>query len=171
MIFCREKATASDFDTKYQTYVCKCALRDARMQSMEEKHFDGWIKLKSDLHRVGRLPTIKEGEVWWCAVGENVGAEINGKNSVFSRPVLVFRKLSRYGFMAIPLTSKPHSGSWYANFNFQGKKQIAALAHARVISAARLYTKIGRIDDTDMTVICEAFRALYLPKRSKKIFP
>lgn len=115
------------------------------------------------MHDVGRVPAVKDGEVWWCAMGENVGVEINGKSNTFARPVLIFKKLSRYGFLAIPLTSQPHVGSWYASFRFQGKEQVAVLAQIRVISVARLYRKIGSIDDNDKTVIREAFRALYLP--------
>ncbi len=96
-------------------------------------------------------------------MGENVGVEINGKSSTFARPVLIFKKLSRYGSLGIPLTSKPHQGSWYAPFRFQGRNQVAVLAQIRVISVSRLYRKIGDIDDSDKTIIREAFRNLYLP--------
>lgn len=51
------------------------------------------------------IPKITEGEVWWVAIGENVGVEINGKSRYFSRPVIVFRKLSHLGFMGIPLST------------------------------------------------------------------
>lgn len=129
----------------------------------EEKHFDDWIDLKERLHNMNRLRTIHENEVWWCAMGENVGVEINGKSSTLARPVLIFKKLSRYGFLGIPLTSKPHQGSWYAPFRFQGRNQVAVLAQIRVISGSRLYRKIGDIDDSDKTIIREAFRNLYLP--------
>lgn len=133
------------------------------MIEKQEKRFDEWIDLKEKLHNMGRLRTIHEGEIWWCAFGENVGVEINGKSSTFARPVLVFKKLSRYGFLGIPLTSQEHSGSWYANFRFHGKEQIAVLAQIRILSVSRLYRKIGDIDDSDRQIIREAFRALYLP--------
>lgn len=94
----------------------------------DNKHFLEWIELKSDLHFTGNYPLVKEGQVWWCAVGENVGVEINGKHDTFSRPVLVMKKLSRYGFMGVPLTSQKHEGSWYAKFEFNDKEQYAALA-------------------------------------------
>ena len=71
----------------------------------EEKHFDKWNRLKTNLHNDAKLPKIDEGDIWWCSVGENVGVEINGKSDFFSRPVLVLKKLSRYGFLGIPLTS------------------------------------------------------------------
>ncbi len=133
----------------------------------EEKHFSEWIVLKENLHSMNRLRTIHEGEIWWCAMGENIGIEINGKSSTFARPVLIFKKLSRFGFLGIPLTSQLHNGSWYASFFFQGKKQTAVLSQIRTISVSRLYRKLGVIDDNDKKVIKDAFRALYLPEDEK----
>lgn len=127
----------------------------------EEKRFGEWIGCKEILHNTGRLPAIKEGEIWWCAMGENIGVEINGKNDVFSRPVLVFKKLSRFGFVGIPLTSQTHEGDWYIKFRFQNKNEIAVLAQVRVFSVSRLYSKMGRVDETDLARIKEGFRSLY----------
>ena len=75
--------------------------------------------------------------------------EINGKSKVFSRPVLVFKKLSKYGFLGIPLTSGFHDGSWYAEFEFKNKRQYAALAQVRVLSTSRLYERIGMLPNSD----------------------
>ena len=54
---------------------------------MEEgdKHFREWIDVKEDIHFNNVSHTINEGEIWWCAVGENVGIEINGKSDAFAR--------------------------------------------------------------------------------------
>lgn len=130
-----------------------------------DEEFNEWIEVKKTIHKASRIPAIKEGEIWWCAMGENVGVEINGKSSIFARPVLVFRKLSRFGFLGIPLTSKLHTGSWYVHFKFQGRDETAVLAQIRVISVSRLYSKMGNIDDSDKIVIREAFKKLYLPEK------
>ena len=132
-----------------------------------DKNFPTWMRLKQNIHNVGRLPAIKEGEIWWAAVGENIGVEINGKNDVFSRPVLVFKKLSRYGFMAIPLTSQKHEGDWYISFEFKKKVSIASLAQARTMSVSRLYRRMGTIPNTDLELVREGFQRLY----AKKISP
>lgn len=116
----------------------------------EVKRFDEWNVEKQRLHDVGRMPAVKSGEIWWCAMGENVGVEINGKGDAFTRPILVFRKLSKFGFLGIPLTSQPHEGSWYVNFRFKGKEEYAVLAQMRNISVNRLYRKMGSADDSDM---------------------
>lgn len=128
----------------------------------EEKKFDEWIIIKEKLHKNARFPNIHEGEVWWRGVGENIGVEINGKSARFSRPVLIFKKLSRLVFLGIPLTSKTqHIGSWYVHFYFQGKEQVASLAQQRIFCTARLYNRIGQIDDQDMKSIKEGYVDLY----------
>lgn len=76
--------------------------------------------------------------------------------------VLVFKKLSRYGFMGIPLTPQEHNGSWYISFIFQNKKQTAALAQARVISVARLYKRMGTLPNSDFKLVKAGFGKLYL---------
>ena len=58
----------------------------------DEKHFKEWINLKEKLHFNAKLPRIKEGEIWWCSFGENIGTEINGKSARFTRPVLIIKK-------------------------------------------------------------------------------
>ena len=50
---------------------------------MEEKDFDEWIEQKEYLRILNRIREVHGREVWWCAVGENVGVEINGKSKVF----------------------------------------------------------------------------------------
>ena len=120
---------------------------------MEEKHFQEWIELKEKLHFSGSLPRIKEGDIWWCSCGENVGVEINGKNKLFSRPVFIYKKLSRHGFIGIPLTSQKKEGSWYVEFDFQNKQQTAVLSQIRTFSVARLSSRMGELDNSDIEKI------------------
>ena len=126
-----------------------------------EKHFDEWNLVKADIHYTGIFRDIKEGDVWWCSMGENVGIEINGKQEFFLRPVLVLKKLSKFGFMGIPLTSQPHDGSWYVPFIFKDKKQNAVLAQARVLSVHRLRRKMGAVPNSDLELVRGGFRRLY----------
>jgi len=120
-----------------------------------KKDFNGWIRLKAKLHFMGRLRNIKDGDIWWCAVGENVGAEINGKSKTFARPMLVVRKLSRFNFIGVPLTSQTHSGSWYVDFVFRGIREVAVVSQVRNVSVFRLYNKMGAISDNDLGIIRE----------------
>ncbi|MBR2837075.1 type II toxin-antitoxin system PemK/MazF family toxin [Candidatus Saccharibacteria bacterium] len=126
------------------------------MDKLGKKDFKGWVILKEKLHNTRQPRTISEGDVWWCAVGENIGVEICGKGNLFARPVLVLRKYGRYSFMGIPLTTKEHSGSWYASFDFKNKRQTAVLVQAETISVSRLYRKIGTVPETDLVLVREA---------------
>lgn len=130
-------------------------------KSVDEKCFEEWIVVKRELHEAGNMPNIREGDVYWCGFGENVGVEINGKNEMFSRPVLVLKKLSRLGFLGVPLTSKLHEGSWYVTFEFNKRKEVAVLAQVRVFSVSRLYSRMGQIDETDFARVKEGFHKLF----------
>ena len=132
------------------------------MAEINSKRFPEWLKVKTALDEVGRLTGFSEGEVWWVAIGENVGVGINGKNERFSRPVLIYKKLSEFGFLGIPLTSQKRGGSWYAPFEFRGQTSYAALAQIRVLSVSRLYqTPIGKVSSLDFKRICRGFDNLY----------
>lgn len=30
------------------------------------KDFDGWISVKKKMDKINKLPTINEGDIWWC---------------------------------------------------------------------------------------------------------
>ena len=75
------------------------------------KRFSEWLGLKEKLHeRHQTPPLVSEREIWWASVGENVGSEINGKSALFSRPVIIYKKLSHGFYFVIPTTS-----SYYAD--------------------------------------------------------
>ena len=65
---------------------------------------------------IHQAPHVSEGEIWWASIGENVGAEINGKSQDFSRPIVIFRKLAHGFYFVVPLTTQIRNGSWYVNF-------------------------------------------------------
>ena len=108
-----------------------------------------------------KIPKITDGEIWWVAVGENVGVEINGKSKYFSRPVLIYKKLTHLGFLGIPLSTQKHDGAWYVGFRFQEKDICAVLSQARTFSTARLYSRLGQIAEDDMQKVKKGFRRLY----------
>lgn len=135
------------------------------MEDIEEEQiieeYDKWNEVKKNLALHGRQPNPSQGEIWWAGVGLNLGSEMNGKNTRFARPVLVYKKLSRFNFMAIPLTSKPHEGSWYVQFKQGDSMETALIGQARVMSVRRLYSRMGEIDEADLKRIETAFISLY----------
>ena len=134
------------------------------MDKIGKKDFDGWIEIKKDVHKRGIVHSIKDGEIWWSKIGENVGTEICGKGKTFSRPVIVFRKLDRYSFWAIPLTTKPHKGSWYVPFVFNGINEVAVIAQIEYMSVFRLNRKIGQLSNLDYRRIYDGILKLLIKK-------
>lgn len=80
---------------------------------------------------------------------------------MFSRPIYIYKKLSKNGFLGIPLSTQIKKGSWYVSINFKEKIIIANLAQVRVLSSSRLYEKMGELDDNDSEKIKTAFSRLY----------
>ncbi len=126
------------------------------------KRFLEWIGLKEKLHGLThRPPFVSVRDIWWAGLGENVGSEINGKSGRFSRPVIVYKKLSHSFYLVIPTTSVQKSGSWYVPFTFREKKMNACLHQIRVIDHRRLFDKIGQLSPEDMTLVKQGFWSLY----------
>lgn len=127
---------------------------------MIENEFLEWMTTKDRIHKTKAVTRFSEGQIWWAALGKNVGVEINGKHKDYSRPVVIFKKLSQLCFLAIPLTSQPHSGTWYVEFNFGGKQEYAVLSQIRMMSVFRLYNRMGKLSTGDFKKIKAGFRKL-----------
>lgn len=126
------------------------------------KRFLEWIGLKEKLHKnTHKPPFVSEGDIWWCSLGENIGSEINGKSSQFSRPAIVLKKLAHGFYFVIPTSTQKRSGSWYVPFRHKGKHMVACLQQARSIDYRRLWSKLGSLDDTDVTRVKDGFHDLY----------
>ena len=132
------------------------------------KRFLEWIQLKQKLHEATHKPPLfKEGEIWWASLGENIGVEINGKSKDFTRPVLVFKKLSQDGFLSIPMSTQIKTGTWYVAVKQNNKDIVVVLSQMRVLSTNRLYSKIGELDDADCKKVVDGFTRLYLLSNKK----
>ncbi len=135
---------------------------------MHIKKFLEWIGLKAKLDsEIRQTPYVSERQVWWASLGENVGFEINGKSKLFTRPVIIFRKLSSGLYFVIPLTTQPQQGTWYVKFKIGNVEQFACLHQARSIDYRRLYSNLGWLDEEDFRKVEAGFKKLYL----RKIFP
>ncbi len=114
------------------------------------KLFDIWNVLKKKIHQRIDVRYFREGQIWWCYIGQNVGSETYGKGDKFIRPVLIFRKLSPNLFLGIPITSKDRSGSWYSLLTSKSTKQVAMLYQARVMDRKRLSNRMMEISEKEM---------------------
>ncbi len=126
------------------------------------KRFLEWIGIKQKLDGNDYTPPhVREGDLWWCAIGENVGVEISGKGQGFTRPVIILKKFGRFSFFGIPTTTKIRDGTWYVSFVHKGVKETAILSQARVFSYKRLDKKMGVLDEADFKKVKEAFASLF----------
>jgi len=126
------------------------------------KRFLEWIGLKEKLHNAKHIPPLfKEGEVWWCYVGENIGMEINGKGDQFTRPLFIYKKYDKYSFLGLPLSTKQKVGSWYVLIDFKGVPQTIVLSQGRVFDYRRFKEKVGQLEDGDFLKIKLAYSKLH----------
>jgi len=112
------------------------------------KDFKLWFSKKEKIHFGNHKPPyFNEREIWWCAVGENIGNEINGKSEYFRIPVLIIKKLSQYIFIGIQLTTKEKTGFWYVNIKHSNKKSVAIISQIRNYDYRRLDKKMALLDE------------------------
>ena len=110
--------------------------------------FVEWTKLKIRLHiDHQKIVYFYEREIWWASLGENIGFEQNGKDESFSRPVLILKKLGKYSFLGIPLSTKIKERIGYLKLYFKGEIVSAIISQMRIYSTKRILRKMGRIDN------------------------
>lgn len=99
-----------------------------------------------------------EREVWWAALGENIGHEINGKNANFERPVLILKKYSRSKCLVLPLTTAARPGQiTQFTLSVAGKTAAALLDESRSVSSKRLLRKIDKLEPLTFQRIASAY--------------
>jgi mRNA interferase MazF len=126
------------------------------------KRFLEWFPVKMKLDaKENKPPLVSEGDIWWASLGENIGTEVNGKSAIFSRPVIILKRLSRETYFVIPATTQNHSGSWYVPYTYDGQRAIACLHQARSIDYRRLFSKLGIVEERAMAQIQKGFNKLY----------
>ncbi len=115
-----------------------------------EKDFKQWHFRKESLHKEDIRPFFSEQEVWFCALGANVGSEQDGVGTKFLRPVIIVKKFNAEIFWGVPTTRRNKRGEFYLRFSFQKDDfTTAILSQIRLIDAKRLSHKIGMIRKTD----------------------
>ena len=129
------------------------------------KPFDQWnaLKKKIDECTIDTSLFFHEREVWWCAMGINIGVETDGKNEHFERPVLILRKFNGLMLWVLPLTSKEHPGIHFQSITHSKGVSYACISQLRTISSKRLLRKIGMISDDEFLRVNQRVRG-YLQK-------
>lgn len=125
------------------------------------KDFDNWNEKKKSLELINSTPLFKEREVWWCSVGINVARESCGKGKQFQRPVLILRKLSKFEFIGIPLTTKLKKSSWNIFLVVDGKQANAQINQIRMFSSNRLQRRVTVVELVNFNKIKQKLETMF----------
>lgn len=88
-----------------------------------------------------------ERDIWWAALGQNIGHEIDGKNQDSSRPVLILKRHSSTMCLVLPLTTKLKPDAPYQfPIEINGIKSAVLFEQSRSISSKRLLNYLGKAD-------------------------
>jgi mRNA interferase MazF len=103
---------------------------------------------------------FKEGDIWWCSLGQNIGNESYGKGNDYRRPILVIRKLSENLCIALPLTSKRKTGTWFTDILLDGESRCVMLYQIRTLNRKRFQRKMGEVGFEDFIQVKEKLECL-----------
>ena len=132
-----------------------------------KKDFDGWNKKKKDLHAGTFSDFVHEREVWWCAVGANIGVEADGKHDNFERPILVLRKFNKDSVLIVPLTLQPKDNPYHIVAEHNGEKFAAVISQMRMISTKRLLRLVYKMDSDIFFRIQTAVSEMVVSQRNR----
>lgn len=131
------------------------------------KDFDRWNTKKKRLHADETLPYYHEREIWWCALGVNIGFEQDGTGTNFDRPIIVLKGFNRNTCLAIAVTGKRKSGKYYFYLGkIEERDATAILSQIRLVDAKRFIRKIGTLDEKTFTQLQQALKDMLFPENS-----
>jgi mRNA interferase MazF len=124
------------------------------------KEFDLWNENKKRIEKSNIQRLCREREIWWCALGVNIGSEQDGKNELFERPVLVLKRYSMDLTLVLPITSTEKDNIYYVKINSVMASSVI-LSQIRAIDSKRLLRKVGMISIKDyLLVLFNLFKTL-----------
>jgi mRNA interferase MazF len=126
-----------------------------------EKNFDEWNEEKKLINARSKVPFYHEREIWWCALGVNVGSEQDGSLEEYRRPILILKGFGRDTCLVIPLTTSHRSHPLRVPIGLVGEKEARALiSQIRVIDTKRLVHKIEMLNKEVFVEIQKTAREL-----------
>jgi mRNA interferase MazF len=127
----------------------------------KDKDFDYWNGIKKKVHNEGISKLYSRREIWWCALGTNVGFEQDGKGEWGERPVLILRGFSANVCLILPLTTSQKKNPYHISAGIvDGKQAFAITSQIRLIDTKRLVDKIGTLDNELFQLIRKAVKDL-----------
>ena len=120
-----------------------------------------WNTIKKETHSKQSLPLFVEREVWWCALGVNIGNEEDGKGQNYLRPVLVLRKFNKSIFYGLPITSNNKDDIFHAAISSGEVQGSVILSQMRLVDAKRLSHILGKITGNELGEVKKKLKGLF----------
>jgi mRNA interferase MazF len=124
-----------------------------------QKDFRKWSVLKKQIHETDEHVFAHPREFWWCSMGLNIGAETDGKNENFERPVIVMKVYNRETLLVLPITSKQKDDQFHYKIQTSHKIICAKLTQSRVINSKRLLRKVDVLGEAEFESLKEIWKA------------
>ncbi len=127
---------------------------------MVAKDYESWfpIKEKLDARAKDKLPPFKKRQIWWTHIGVNVGYEIFGKGSGFTRPILIIKRFGGLTFLGAPLTSSPPKYENHVPIFLKGRTNTVLLDQLRTFDVRRLSDFYGILPREQFEEVIVALR-------------
>ena len=116
------------------------------------KEFDLWNAKKKEIEQSNVQRLCREREIWWCALGVNIGIEQDGKNELFERPVLILKRYNINLILVLPITSTEKDNIYYVKINSVMASSVI-LSQVRAIDSKRLLRKVGMLSIKDYLLV------------------
>jgi mRNA interferase MazF len=112
-----------------------------------QKDFDEWNNKKKILNGRKRRVYFHGREIWWCALGTNIGSEEDGTGDHNDRPVVIMRGFGKDTCLVVPLTTSDTDHVLRPSVGIvDGEYARALVSQIRVIDTKRLLKKIGMLE-------------------------
>lgn len=113
------------------------------MAKKYNKQFERWAEVARMLDAGEKSFNFHNGEIYWCSVGVNIGAEECGKGFMYCRPVLIFHKINNRLFRGILFTTTPQENDKYTEIvKIDGEISYALITQINTYSVKRLGSKM-----------------------------
>ena len=133
------------------------------------KLFEKWNVLKQQKHFSKEIIGIKERDIAFVHMGQNVGYEQDGKGDEFLRPVIILKAFNKNMFLGIALTTKIKEDKYHYKFSFTNKYNqniinCAILSQVKFYDTKRIKYKTGMIDKNNFINMYEKFLEVIKPR-------
>lgn len=118
-----------------------------------DKNFDDWHRLKKKLNDHKPCVIPREGEVWFCSIGVNIGFEIDGKHKFYERPILVLKTWGPDSFLGVPMTSKLRESDYCMIVSVRDVPRGVVISQLRLLDRRRLLRRVGELAMRDLNAV------------------